>query len=650
MFEFHGTIHLLASLLVAIHHVSGNNKVPTPKRPELFCFGWPNVTSVTVSIEEIPVDGIVQYDLFYNRTCPFVSLNGCSSAVTDLSLVEGCRRVENQTRTAVRTLATKDFSCTICNSTKNCYHMGITWDCDLCLYVRVNTSSGSSHVCTEQNVKMKIGNNKVPTPKRPKVFCFGLPDVTSVTVSIEALPVDGIVQYDLFYNRTCPFVVSDECSSAVTDLSLVYNRTCPFVSSDECSSAVTDLSLVEGCRRVENQTLTEGRTLATKVFSCTICNSTKNCYRMGITRDHDLCLYVRVNTSSGCSHVCTEQDVKSIIVFSPPKAIQLLATAKKQLTVRWEHREGILINYKVILQDHFGQCSNFVKVTDIYGDENGNGNSHSFTDLSPWSNYSVTICSGVPSVPMTSIPVNDTTCTCGNDYYLPGGPVFSHTLPEEPSEQPLLEPCEAFCDETNFNATLKWKASEDLIWNGIPTKSVIRIWNSSSPDQEGNKLGAPTATFSVPLELNYNGSLVSLTVNLSRHLKYIAKVQFCSNGGCGPDVMTTLSCDICESLAAPDPTSGNYSKNAESYWQLATGTGVALFILVVAVIITMVINKKKRQRNHAPLREVIGDLPPANNYEEPDSADMTSDDATYSQLYSSETQLLPKDDQTAQWV
>ncbi|KAL9985048.1 hypothetical protein ACROYT_G007405 [Oculina patagonica] len=157
MFEFHGTIHLLASLLVAIHHVSGNNKVPTPKRPELFCFGWPNVTSVTVSIEEIPVDGIVQYDLFYNRTCPFVSLNGCSSAVTDLSLVEGCRRVENQTRTAVRTLATKDFSCTICNSTKNCYHMGITWDCDLCLYVRVNTSSGSSHVCTEQNVKMKIG-------------------------------------------------------------------------------------------------------------------------------------------------------------------------------------------------------------------------------------------------------------------------------------------------------------------------------------------------------------------------------------------------------------------------------------------------------------------------------------------------------------
>ncbi|KAL9985053.1 hypothetical protein ACROYT_G007410 [Oculina patagonica] len=468
------------------------------------------------------------------------------------------------------------------------------------------------------------GNNKVPTPKRPELFCFGWPNVTSVTVSIEEIPVDGIVQYDLFYNRTCPFV-----------------------SLNGCSSAVTDLSLVEGCRRVENQTRTAVRTLATKDFSCTICNSTKNCYHMGITWDCDLCLYVRVNTSSGSSHVCTEQNVKMKIVFSPPKAIQLLAMAKKQLTVLWEHPEGIepselLINYKVILQDHFGQCSNFVKK--IYG--NGKVNSHSFTDLSPWSNYSVTICSGLN---MAYIPVNDTTCTCGDDHHLPGGPVFNHTLPEEPSEQPLLEPCEAFCDDTNFNATLKWKASSNLIWNGIPTKSVIRIWNSSSPDQEGNELGAPTATFSVPLESNYNGSLVSLTVNLSRHLKYIAKVQFCSNGGCGTDVMTTLSCDVCESLAAPDPTSGNFSKNAESYWQLATGTGVALFILVIAVIITMVINKKKRQRNHAPLREVIGNLPSA-IYEEPDSADMTSDDATYSQLYSSETQLLPKDEQTAQWV
>lgn len=66
-----------------------------------------------------------------------------------------------------------------------------------------------------------------------------------------------------------------------------------------------------------------------------------------------------------------------------------------------------------------------------------------------------------------------------------------------------------------------------------------------------DKLGAPTATFSVPLESNYNGSLVTRTIDLTRNLTYIAKVQFCSNGGCGPDVRMTMSCDVCESLETP---------------------------------------------------------------------------------------------------
>ena len=120
----------------------------------MFCSGWPNVSAVTVSMETIPVDGIIQYDLFYNRTCPFVSETECSSAVTDLSLVDGCRRVENQTLASVRTLAGKDLSCTVCNSTKNCYLMGITKDHDLCLYLRVNTSYGygTSHVCLEKSI------------------------------------------------------------------------------------------------------------------------------------------------------------------------------------------------------------------------------------------------------------------------------------------------------------------------------------------------------------------------------------------------------------------------------------------------------------------------------------------------------------------
>jgi len=50
-------------------------------------------------------------------------------------------------------------------------------------------------------------------------------------------------------------------------------------------------------------------------------------------------------------------------VFPPPKNIQLVATAKKQLTVQWEHPDGIKpkgseMKYKLILRDQFGKCSN----------------------------------------------------------------------------------------------------------------------------------------------------------------------------------------------------------------------------------------------------------------------------------------------------
>ena len=80
--------------------------------------------------------------------------------------------------------------------------------------------------------------------------------------------------------------------------------------------------------------------------------------------------------------------------------------------------------------------------------------------------------------------------------------------------------------------------------NGIPKTSEIRIFNSSSP--------VPVTVFSVPLEPNYNGSLVTLTIsNLTSHSRHIAKVQFCSNGGCGPDIEQQLGCDVCESLRVP---------------------------------------------------------------------------------------------------
>lgn len=133
---------------VMIHFSGNHTDIPTPKKPKVFGFGWPNITLVTATVETIPIEGIVQYELFYNKTCPFVSLNDCSSALIDLSPVDGCRKVANQTSASA---AATVSSCTICNSTEDCRFMGITKDEDLCLYLKVTTSTGSSHVCMERN-------------------------------------------------------------------------------------------------------------------------------------------------------------------------------------------------------------------------------------------------------------------------------------------------------------------------------------------------------------------------------------------------------------------------------------------------------------------------------------------------------------------
>ena len=136
---------------------SGDYKLPTPMKPELFVFGWPNITSTTASMESISVNGTVQYDLFYNLTCPFVyDLDtACSTAVADLIPVDGCERVENQLISSSSTSKVL-LSCTICNSTKQCAHMRISRDHDLCLYLRVNTSFGIAHSCMESSVMDKI--------------------------------------------------------------------------------------------------------------------------------------------------------------------------------------------------------------------------------------------------------------------------------------------------------------------------------------------------------------------------------------------------------------------------------------------------------------------------------------------------------------
>ena len=107
----------------------------------------------------IPIEGTIQYDLFYNSTCPFVSFKACSVAIKDLSPVDGCHKVENQFPSSL--ITSKVLSCTICNNTKDCARMRISKDHDLCLYLRVNTSFSFAHACTELGVRNKLGKYKL---------------------------------------------------------------------------------------------------------------------------------------------------------------------------------------------------------------------------------------------------------------------------------------------------------------------------------------------------------------------------------------------------------------------------------------------------------------------------------------------------------
>jgi len=142
------TIYTILTSLAAVNLVPGNHTVTltVPNTPKVSAYGWPP-SFINVSLETIPVRGIVQYDLLYCRTCP----NSCYTGETDLDVkdlrpVNGCHLVVNQTSTL-----TKSWSCVICNSTKNCKSMGITEDHDLCLVFNVTAPMGSRYKCREHN-------------------------------------------------------------------------------------------------------------------------------------------------------------------------------------------------------------------------------------------------------------------------------------------------------------------------------------------------------------------------------------------------------------------------------------------------------------------------------------------------------------------
>ena len=122
-----------------------------------------------------------------------------------------------------------------------------------------------------------------------KVFGYGWPPLF-VNVSMETVPIKGIVKYNLLYNRTCP----DSCYRHPVDKEL-------------CEA---NLSPVDGCFFVENQT-----SIHPKYFNCVICDSSEHCKSMGITEDHNLCLCLKVTTMASSSYTCMERSYNDICEY-----------------------------------------------------------------------------------------------------------------------------------------------------------------------------------------------------------------------------------------------------------------------------------------------------------------------------------------------
>ncbi|RMX56827.1 hypothetical protein pdam_00009934 [Pocillopora damicornis] len=485
------------------------------------------------------------------------------------------------------------------------------------------------------------GNFTIPRPEKPVLYAFGWPNATCVTASVKTIDMDEIVSFaDLFLGECCP----DDS----------------FNPSGKCSSNMT--GLIQGGRCLHNED--DSRSLTDKVLNCTVCNNSQMCeFFKWFSKKKTVCVYFKVTTLNGS--VCPSCFCRSyldILVIPPVRSLQLLPVSRRKLTVLWERPEGIhseSLTYNVILRDHLGKCQGKVE-QEVMDNVQGNKtkNAFSFTNLMPWSSYSVIVC---PS--MKTINVNKTTCTCGDYQHQPEGPVFNQTLPEEPTERPDIRPCEAQCSETNFTVTLKWKANNLLIWNGIPKKSVIRIYrrNSSSQSiehmhQTKSLTGSPIITVHFSLEPNYNGSLLRYSVGkLNSKVKYSYEVQFCSNGGCGPSAMAALSCDSCELLGLPseNPTTKALNKNEDNsdytvtLWATVGVVSICSFVAVVVIVRTA--KRKSNRHGKLQLRDRVGPLT-LNIYEGSDCTDKASDSVHYSVLLSSETQLLNGTEQDTEEV
>ena len=86
----------------------------------MFRFGWPLPVLVNVSMETVPLEGLVHYKLLYDDTTD--SCEDYDKAIRHARPLDNCCFVKNQSSASG---IMRSLSCIICNSTANCNSLGM---------------------------------------------------------------------------------------------------------------------------------------------------------------------------------------------------------------------------------------------------------------------------------------------------------------------------------------------------------------------------------------------------------------------------------------------------------------------------------------------------------------------------------------------
>ncbi|XP_068710873.1 uncharacterized protein [Montipora foliosa] len=474
---------------------------------------------------------------------------------------------------------------------------------------------------TTCGVAVCIASVLVPKPKNPKVFRFGWPLPVLVNVSMETVPLEGLVHYQLLYDDT-----TDSC--------------------EDYDKAISHARRLDNCCFVKNQSSASG---IMRSLNCIICNSTANCNSLGMVENEYFALWfiasVKTQNTSSYNMTCIGRTYFDLVVILP-RSVQIIETERRELSVSWERPHEITYEVwstmacRVMLYNDKGQsgkCSKFTRR------KQGNITTHIFKSILPWTEYSATVCCAFHQSEIHPKSIgNEFNCTCGDPpYIIPAGPVSIKTQPKEPTKKPDLQLCKASCADNHLNVTLTWGVRDQEVWNGIPTKSNIAIWKNARPKKWDNVMD-------IPLPKGYNGSLVSHTlVNLEWNETYHVSLRFCSNGGCGPPVNGTVSCNECVRINAgansdtpsAKPVSSE-SPRSSSIFVISLSACSSILVIVLVFLSVFIWRREKRKQNRLPLQQLLRpeDVLP-DDYNEIAYSNLSGNNGLYSQVIVTDAQM-----------